>query len=293
MAPNKVLWLANFAQLEAFASKHGHCLVPFTSETRQLAKWTTSQRTGKLESWQKEKLTSIGFNWKSKKERQDEEWESLRRKLEQYGASHGHLRVPLTNGSDPVLGTWVANQRKLHNQGKLRADRIQILSEMGFVWWSTPGDRSKESSTSTKSPTGSIAPTDPASKMPLRRRPKQNNVKYDKKWNEMLVRLQAYKAKHGDCLVPYGYTPDPELGNWVGTQRRDYHKKTWYGSNRVIAESRQRKLDELGFLWGDLVGRNQSPAGVATLAFRKMQKRVAQEEATQSNDEEFELCSDE
>lgn len=39
---------------------------------------------------------------------------------------------------------------------------------------------------------------------------KQSTVK----WEDMFHRLEIYKEKHGDCLVPNRYPEDPQLGSW-------------------------------------------------------------------------------
>ena len=41
----------------------------------------------------------------------------------------------------------------------------------------------------------------------------------DARWNEMFERLVEYKKKTGSTNVPYKYKEDPELANWVMTQR--------------------------------------------------------------------------
>ena len=58
----------------------------------------------------------------------------------------------------------------------------------------------------------------------------------------MFRKLQKYKGKHGNCLVPCSYKEDPQLGIWAKNQR----------SRRKMAKlTRQRKerLDALGFEW--------------------------------------------
>ena len=41
----------------------------------------------------------------------------------------------------------------------------------------------------------------------------------DAAWEEKLVRLEAYKAVHGDCNVPLRWADDKQLGKWVVHQR--------------------------------------------------------------------------
>jgi hypothetical protein len=33
-------------------------------------------------------------------------------------------------------------------------------------------------------------------------------------WDVRLSELQQYKKEHGDCLVPYRYPDNPQLGGW-------------------------------------------------------------------------------
>jgi hypothetical protein len=41
----------------------------------------------------------------------------------------------------------------------------------------------------------------------------------DARWLASLDKLKKYKEKHGDCIVPRGYSPDPRLASWVAEQR--------------------------------------------------------------------------
>ena len=43
--------------------------------------------------------------------------------------------------------------------------------------------------------------------------------KKDTKWLLMLEELKDYKADHGNCIVPRGYSPNPRLASWVAEQR--------------------------------------------------------------------------
>ena len=61
-------------------------------------------------------------------------------------------------------------------------------------------------------------------------------------WDEMFGRLVAYKAAHGDCDVPEGYSADPRLARWC--QRERHWKKT-----RKLSPERFSRLDALGFVW--------------------------------------------
>ena len=66
----------------------------------------------------------------------------------------------------------------------------------------------------------------------------------------MFQRLVEYKEKHGNCLVPNRYSKDPQLGNWVSTQRRQF-KALQEGRAEAtsMTKARAAKLDSIGFKW--------------------------------------------
>jgi hypothetical protein len=41
----------------------------------------------------------------------------------------------------------------------------------------------------------------------------------DDRWLASLKKLKVYKEKFGDCIVPRGYSQDPQLASWVTEQR--------------------------------------------------------------------------
>ena len=58
-------------------------------------------------------------------------------------------------------------------------------------------------------------------------------------WDERLEELKQYKARHGDCNVPWNHG---SLGKWVKRQRN-------VRKNGKLSDDRIQKLDELGFDW--------------------------------------------
>lgn len=97
---------------------------------------------------------------------------------------------------------------------------------------------------------------------------------HNEQWNEMLERLKAYRAQHGDCLVPKRFPADPKLGTWVETQRvqfkrlpRVFDETLGYDvpqpNNRLTAE-RLSRLSELGFCWSAKHIRKASSTGSLT-----------------------------
>ena len=69
------------------------------------------------------------------------------------------------------------------------------------------------------------------------------------KWSEMLGRLVTYRYQHGNCWVPGRYPADPQLGNWVNTQRA-------FRKSGRLSEERIRRLTDIGFEWN---GRRPAP----------------------------------
>ena len=65
----------------------------------------------------------------------------------------------------------------------------------------------------------------------------------------MRVRLAAFKAEHGHCRVPQNHPTDPQLGGWVGDQRKYKKRLAASQPNPKITAERLVKLEALGFEW--------------------------------------------
>merc|ERR1711903_249303 len=64
----------------------------------------------------------------------------------------------------------------------------------------------------------------------------------DANWDAMFQLLLEYKDQHGNTVVPRRYNNNPQLGNWVGTQRSLHSKKELF-RNRAL------RLESIGFVW--------------------------------------------
>jgi hypothetical protein len=71
----------------------------------------------------------------------------------------------------------------------------------------------------------------------------------DAAWEAQLARLAAYKAEHGDCNVPSRWVEDPQLGTWVGTQRKRKKQLDRGKPGCGLTAARVAKLEALGFAW--------------------------------------------
>ena len=135
MARRTVDWDNMFRALEAFKKEQGHCHVPVNWEKNaQLGRWVAMQRfrhkIGELQKYYVNRLDQIDFVWAPA----DKVWNEMFARLIKFKKKHGNCDVPSSYPSDPNLANWVANQRHRKKMGSLSAERVQKLTETGFVW---------------------------------------------------------------------------------------------------------------------------------------------------------------
>lgn len=234
-------WEVNFGKLSEYVKEHGNCNVPYHGKQRHLAKWVGRQKTRNLTKEQRKKLTDIGFDWRSQREKEDDAWNSVFQRLIDFKATQGHCEVPQNYAEDRELATWVANHRKRRKKSKVRQDREEMLNNLGFVW--------------------------EKKKVKNKRSEKQQNA-YDKKWKEMFQKLVRYKETYGTCDVPYNYQgEDSSLGPWVSTQRRVYNKKTYmYGQAKEMSQERVNLLKSVGFNFQPKMNQHHEGDGAEIIA---------------------------
>jgi hypothetical protein len=132
----------------------------------------------------------------------ESKWMEMYQRLVGYKEVHNTTLSVAGNPQDQDLKTWATYQRSHQDRGKLSARRIALLNDIDFVW-------------------------DPL----------------ETNWNEMFDRLVEYKRENnGSTMVPEGYKEDPELANWVNTQRRVKKQKG-------LSPERSDRLDSIGFVW--------------------------------------------
>eukprot|EP00562_Extubocellulus_spinifer_P004922 CAMPEP_0178513734 /NCGR_PEP_ID=MMETSP0696-20121128/23638_1 /TAXON_ID=265572 /ORGANISM="Extubocellulus spinifer, Strain CCMP396" /LENGTH=326 /DNA_ID=CAMNT_0020143763 /DNA_START=115 /DNA_END=1095 /DNA_ORIENTATION=- len=71
---------------------------------------------------------------------------------------------------------------------------------------------------------------------------------HEKKWDERLLELRAFRKEHGHSLVPHTYPSNPQLARWVKRQRRQ-HKLLQEGKASTMTPDRAKLLESLGFVW--------------------------------------------
>ena len=258
-------WQTKFELLKAYKEEKGDCLVPARYKENGLGSWVDQQRT--FYRWFQEqkkehpgitkeridKLESIGFVWKvrvkgpkygktgkkngggasssskpaSTGPKKPMGWNVKFAALQAYKEKHGNCCVPLKHKEDG-LGAWVGGQRKAYRAFQAKAEhpgisqeRIDKLNEIGFIW-----------------NMNGIGPVGDTSRQPR------------DKWLAQLEMLKAYKAQHGDCLVPKRYIKDGvQLGQWVYNQRRAALAFKAKKKNPKITQERIDILDAIDFAW--------------------------------------------
>lgn len=196
----------------------------------------------------------------------EEVWKRLLSRLREFNAAHGHCNVPQKYPQDQCLANWVHNQRTFWKTDRLRRDRIDTLTALGFVWdlraaeWEEmfselqrfkethgnflqprrwEGDRKLERWAQEQRRLHRTGKLDPG----RLRRLQQIGFDWDAResgWEEMFAALAAYQRAHGNCNVPHRWPDNRAFGNWVALQRTLARK-------RQLPKDRLARLDDLGF----------------------------------------------
>jgi hypothetical protein len=133
--PIDAAWSSKLTELAAYKAKYGDCNVPEDwRENPQLAKWVSNQRnrykSRVLLPDRIKLLEDLGFIWSPR----ECLWNNNFAELTAYKAKYGDCNVPQGCPENPQLGSWVSGQRRAFKKGKLSADRIKLLDDLGFCW---------------------------------------------------------------------------------------------------------------------------------------------------------------
>jgi hypothetical protein len=151
MREEKNSWDAMLTRLEALVRKHGHCNVQTNNDRDpQLGRWVAAQRhrrkVGALSDAQVRQLDRLDFVWSPS----DCVWTSMFKLLEKFKKAHGNCDVPTKWSKNIALADWVQRQRLGRRKGRLCADRIRLLEELGFSWSIYKAEKSEPRPASTK-----------------------------------------------------------------------------------------------------------------------------------------------
>jgi hypothetical protein len=122
------------AELRAFRREHGHCNVPRERSNRGLiafiAKMRVQKRQNTLSAARLTELEELDFEW----EPYAAEWVRYFARLVAFCQEHGHCEAPACDPALRSLNSWLVRQRGEHRKGKLIAERIRRLEELGVNW---------------------------------------------------------------------------------------------------------------------------------------------------------------
>jgi hypothetical protein len=253
-------WRTRYEQLVQYQKQHGHCHVTVTdsNDGKAFSDWIRDQRRlcrlGKLKPDRKHLLDQIGFVWSSSI------WMEKYQELVQFKEQHGHCTVPTNYKENPRLASWVRSLRCDQLQGKLRADRKQLLDEIGFIWRKTPEDHEKEKTqkrlhelillvTDSELTKEELAIKRSMIEKEEAEKKKQEEIRelklqervFHQKWLERYQELKAFHEKNGHFHVTLA-NGGQLLGDWMRDQRRRHRE----GKLPAI---RKQLLDEIGFAW--------------------------------------------
>ncbi|WP_146447634.1 helicase associated domain-containing protein [Bythopirellula polymerisocia] len=262
-------WEEMFAELKKYKAKHGDCDVPHNwSGNPKLGPWVSQQRhthkTDKLSKERTSRLEKIGFVWNPLAAK----WESMFLELQKYKAKHGHCNVPSQWSGRSNLGLWVRGLRHAYKKDLLSKERISRLEKLGFLWnplaakWeemfvelrkykSKHGNCNVPNKFEGNPRLGEWVSTQRAEyqkdNLSKGRISRLNSLgfawdSHEAAWEEMFQALKKYKAKHGDCLVPWRWSDNEKLAGWVASQRRALKQGR-------LSKDRIAKLDSIGFVW--------------------------------------------
>lgn len=130
---NDKLWESMFEKLVNFVQENGHANVPRNYKIQELATWVHTQRKNehKMSTERKNKLLSVGFQFKLAKKLNDERWEEMFNELLKFKEKYGHTKVS-SRYEDKTLSNWVNSQKKSFKAKKLLPERCERLVSIGF-----------------------------------------------------------------------------------------------------------------------------------------------------------------
>ena len=263
------LWEENFAALQKFHEREGHCSVPhkFMFEGILLGRWVIFQRINKdqLTSHQIKRLDSLGYSWNPL----TDQWAAAFAALQKFHEREGHCRVTKgvkINGLN--LGNWVLNKRS--KKGNLTPDQIKSLESIGFIWdvhdelWEENfaalqkfHEREGHCSITPKFVidgrklglwvVGQRTKKDLLTPDHIKRLDSIDFIwdPFNEQWEEGFAALQKFHEREGHCRVSQSLVVDGrKLGLWVHSQRQNRQNR-----RKALTPERVKRLDSIEFIW--------------------------------------------
>ncbi|MGN7612863.1 helicase associated domain-containing protein, partial [Magnetococcales bacterium HHB-1] len=267
--PDDYLWQKYYLQLKHYIQKFGHDHIPRNKEPwTTLETWLRQQR----QSYQRQKLSkervtqlnALPIHWQAK----EAEWQSMFVALKKYKETYGHCHIPEKWQGNPQLLRWTKKQRKAKQQDKLPEKFQQRLESLGFIWdhRETLWEEMFSALAEFKMVHGHcMVPDEYNENTQLvwwvnaqRTAAKNSNLdaeRYqrldafgfvwnpeERVWQINLEKLKIFHQAKGHAHVPQNWPEDPELSQWVATQRQAYME------NHLDTQQIEQ-LNQLNFEW--------------------------------------------
>ena len=276
-------WERNYYAAVEYYHDNGNLDVPIKYVSKdgiRLGSWLAMQRSLRAgravrgtppTAEQIARLDAIGMNWSS---RVDSRWEKTYQETRQFYQENHHLHIPTAyvGPSGTKLGSWIGTQRKRYAAGKLSAQRIQRLEEIGMVWsegdpWKARYELVKQYylehgnlnvsqsevigdfwigkwlAKQTKLYEAGTGLTE-EQRMLLAELPLAQDGQADSQWKDKFEEARKYKEEHGNLNVPQSYVTEKgtKLAAWISNQR-------WKRKQGLMSQARIEFLDSIGFPW--------------------------------------------
>jgi len=195
-------WNRMLAELAKFKARYDHTWVPAGPPGNpSLCRWVSRQRRlkqlGRLPEHRRRQLEELGFDWRSSSA-VGRRWERCFLRLMEFRRRFGHCHVPAEWKENITMGRWAVKTRRQRKLGRLSAEKIRRLNEVGFVW-DAIGTREKQ---------------------------------YNAMFNERLAELVAFHKKYGHWRVPTDQPRFHSLRIWMDNQRINY-SRGWISKERI------------------------------------------------------------
>lgn len=281
-------WDTWYAEACAYFSSHGNLAVPrryVTESGMQLGVWIQTQRAvfngkarGNLTDEHVNALNVIGMEWGSVL---DSVWNETWKLAKEYYEANGNLLVPDSfqiGGID--LGKWTAYQRSRKKNGRLSAERVAKLNEIGMVWdtvnsrWEQRYAQAKryfEKKGNLDIPSsyrcedgfllGMWVASQRKAKTGANKSKRLTAEQIDRltaigmdwggtqetQWQNAYRRAEEYYQQNGNLNIPYAYCTEDgyRLGRWLARQKNAGRKS----GHCVMTPERVAKLEKIGIVW--------------------------------------------
>lgn len=186
-------WDVMYQEAKKYYEEHGELLPTLSYVTEDgyaLGRWIGTQRLNRrrgavgLTRERIEALDRIGMDWLSA---EDRTWKLFYESAVEYYRQHGNLDIPAAyeTSSGVKLGRLYRSVRKKYAQGKLSAEQIKALEQIGIQW----------------------------------------NSVLVRKWMQNYQLAEAFYEEHGNLVIPHDYEVEGQkLGIWISSQRESYAK---------------------------------------------------------------------